>query len=101
MKFRLLKKVLPLTLCLILGLCSCGKGTPVSSENVIEATEAPTADPTSEPTPEATATPAPTATEAPIDWYQETLNKSILSTGTNGRLEKVIEKIKNEDKRKT
>lgn len=43
-------------------------------------------------------TPAPTtvpvATAPPdVDWYQHMLNTSILSTGTNNRLEKVIAKI--------
>ncbi len=96
MKLRLLKRVLPLTLCLALTLCACGSNTtPASGDNVVEATEAPTAEPTPAPTAEPTPEPTPAPTEVPIDWYQETLNKSILSTGTNGRLEKVIEKIKN------
>lgn len=96
MKLRLLKKVLPLTLCLALAFCACGSNTtPASGDNVVEATEAPTAEPTPAPTPEPTAEPTPAPTEVPVDWYQETLNKSILSTGTNGRLEKVVEKIKN------
>ena len=96
MKLKLLKKGLPLTLCLALAFCACGNNnTPVSGENVIEATEAPTAEPTAAPTPEPTPEPTPAPTAVPVDWYQETLNKSILSTGTNGRLEKVIEKIKN------
>lgn len=101
MKLKCIKKVLPLTLCLALAFCACGSATsaPASGDNVIEATAAPTAEPTPEPTvaptPEPTAEPTAAPTAEPVDWYQETLNKSILSTGNNGRLEKVIEKIKN------
>lgn len=96
MKLNLLKKTLPLTLCLLLALCACGGNTaPVSGDSTIVATEAPTAEPTPAPTPVPTPEPTPAPTEVPVDWYQETLNKSILSTGTNGRLEKVIEKVKN------
>ena len=95
MKLRLLKKALPLTLCMALAFCACGNtNAPVSDNNAIESTEAPTTEPTEAPTPEPTAEPTPAPTAEPVDWYQETLNKSILSTGTNGRLEKVIEKIK-------
>ncbi len=99
MKKKFLSKILPLTLCLALfcSACSDNSDVPTSGDNVTESTPAPTELPTAQPTAEPTPEPTPEATEAPIDWYQETLNKSILSTGTNGRLEKIIEKIKNGD----
>ncbi len=48
-------------------------------------------------------TPAPTessVTDLPVDvdWYQHMMNTSILSAGTNGRLERIIEKIKSGEK---
>lgn len=77
------------------------------------ASPVPTATPTPEPiavatdapahvpdiTPEPTAEPEtpPIATEVPVDtkdWYQHMLNTSILSEGSNGRLEKVLAKIR-------
>lgn len=95
MKRKIITKLLPLTLCLALAFCACGNSkVPASGDTLIEATEAPTAEPTPAPTPEPTPEPTLAPTQAPVDWYQETLNKSILSTGTNGRLEKVIDKIK-------
>ncbi len=76
-----------------------------------EPTEAPTAQPTAEPIAVATDAPAhvPDFTPAPIeqpddntteiadttDWYQYMIDSSVLSTGNNGRLEKVIQKIQN------
>lgn len=78
-------------------------------------TDTPSPAPTSTPEPVAVATDAPAhvpdftaaptaqPTEAPIisdgtDWYQHMLNTSILSEGTNGRLEKVLEKIRTGEK---
>ncbi len=97
MKKRILLTLLPLTLCLALSFSACSNAgsTPVSGNQITEATPAPTEAPGEEPTPEPTVEPTQEPTPEPIDWYQETLNKSIISTGTNGRLEKVIEKIKN------
>lgn len=103
MKLKCIKKSLPIILSLTLTLCACSNNdtAPASGDNVIETTEAPTEAPTPEateaPTPEPTAEPTPAPTAESVDWYQETLNKSILSTGTNGRLEKVIEKLKNNE----
>ena len=81
-----------------------------SPEPAVVATDAPSHVPDFTPSPEpavvATNAPAhvpdmtcqPTDTTTPpvtsTDWYQSMLETSILSTGTNGRLEKVIEKIK-------
>lgn len=99
MKRNCIKRLLPLTLCLTLALSACGNQdtSPTSGDTVLEATAAPTPEPTAEPTPEPTAEPTPAPTEVPVDWYQETLNKSIVSIGNNGRLEKVIEKLKNNE----
>ena len=83
----------------------------------LEPTIEPTAEPTVAPTPEPVAvatdapahvpditaapieqpSPVPVQPEASIDWYQHMLNTSILSTGTNGRLEKFIQKLKNDE----
>ncbi len=83
----------------------------------VSPTAKPTAEPTEAPTPEPVAiatdapahvpditaapveqpSPAPAAPEASDDWYQHMLNTSILSTGTNGRLEKFIQKLKNDE----
>ncbi|MBQ7776420.1 MAG: SGNH/GDSL hydrolase family protein [Lachnospiraceae bacterium] len=86
----------------------------------IAPTEAPTPEPTDTPTPEPTAEPAVVATDAPAhapdmepnttdssfsdaetstmdDWYQHMLNTSILSVGTNGRLEKFIDKLEKDE----
>ncbi len=106
MKKRFLHKLLPLTLCLALSFSACGQeDVPSTAPSITEApttvteaptvpTEAPEVTPTEAPTQE----PAAAPTQEPaveIDWYQQMLNTSILSTGTNGRLEKVIEKIQN------
>lgn len=113
MKKRFLHKLLPLALSLTLAFSACGQEaasdavsstTEVSGEASTEApsdttiTETPARDsteasatPTNAP---AESTPAPTEEPAEeIDWYQQMLNTSILSTGTNGRLNKVIEKL--------
>lgn len=101
MKLKCMKKALPLVLCLALSFSACGSNDTASTsgDNVIETTEVPTEAPTPEateaPTPPPTAEPTPAPTEEPVDWYQETLNQSILSTGNNGRLEKVMAKIRN------
>lgn len=103
MKHKCIKKILPIALCLALIFCACGnKDTvPASADDVIESTTVPTEAPAEEPiitpTPEPTAEPTPAPTVAPVDWYQETLNQSILSTGNNGRLERVIEKLENNE----
>lgn len=109
MKKRFLHKLLPLSLALVLSLSACGQEENVVSTTGTSVTEAP-ATTTNPPNTTPTQTPATesdaTATETPtaepttepieeIDWYQQMLNTSILSTGTNGRLEKVIQKIQN------
>lgn len=106
MKKKIIHAALVLALSLSLGLCACGQDEVVNTAAdavVTEVpTEAPTEIPTEAPTEEPTAEPvtentpeAETTQEAGIDWYQQMINTSIMSTGTNGRLEKVIEKIKN------
>lgn len=79
-----------------------------TSEPVAVATDAPahvpdiTAPPTAQPTETPAATEVPAATVVPADtpapedtgdWYQYMLDTSILSEGTNGRLEQVLDKI--------
>ena len=49
--------------------------------------------PTAEPTP--TEEPTPTPTMSPAELYQEGIEKSLLSTGNNYRLKRVIEKARN------
>ena len=61
---------------------------------------APTATTAPSVTPEPTATTAPTPTSTPtptpeVDWYQAMLDRSVMSTGNNARLKKVIEKARN------
>lgn len=74
-----------------------------SPEPVAVATDAPahvpdvTVAPTAEPTKTPVTTQAPVSTQAPEDtgdWYQYMLDTSILSEGTNGRLEQVLAKIR-------
>ena len=67
-------------------------------EPVAVATNAPAHVPDITPQPDSETTEPPISTENPadaIDWYQHMLNTSILSKGTNGRLEKVLDKIQN------
>lgn len=60
------------------------------------ATSAPEATPTQEATlaPVATATPEPTPTMSPAELYQEAIEKSLLETGNNYRLKRVLEKAR-------
>lgn len=66
-------------------------------EPVAVATDAPAHVPDMTPEPTSEPTNPPVSTEVPADtsdWYQHMLNTSILSEGTNGRLEKVLTKIR-------
>ena len=66
-------------------------------EPVAVATDAPAHVPDMNPEPTSEPTNPPVSTEVPADtsdWYQHMLNTSILSEGTNGRLEKVLTKIR-------
>lgn len=66
-------------------------------EPVAVATDAPAHVPDMTPEPTSDPTEPPVSTEVPADttdWYQHMLNTSILSEGTNGRLEKVLTKIR-------
>lgn len=79
--------------------CACGSDktstTPTEAPE-ITATEAPTEAPTATPEPTPTPTPVPTATPTPeVDWYQEMLENSVMSTGNNARLKKVLERARN------
>lgn len=80
------------------------KPTPEPTETpIVQTTEVPVAVATDAPAHVPDTTPAPTSqpdvnnmeTTVPTDWYQYMIDTSILSTGTNGRLEKVIQKIQN------
>ncbi len=94
---------------------------PPTEQPTLHPTEAPTVKPTPASTLTPTAVPVVVATDAPAhvpdvtpaptvlpsdntaqipdsdNWYQQMISTSILSTGTNGRLEKFIEKIKRDE----
>ena len=76
-----------------------GNQQSVEEDESLTPTEQPTSTPTPEPTVEPTETPTPTMviTEVPeeTDWYDAMLDTSVLSTGNNERLKKVIEKARN------
>lgn len=114
-KNGLLKKVKKLVCGGILSLvilaavgCSSSEGNrtvaePTSKESptkditpVQQATATPEATPTpsATPTPEATATPEPTPTMSPAELYQEAVEKSLLETGNNYRLKRVLQKAR-------
>ncbi len=95
------KKIFLFAVIAALAAAACGKETPATgdSANTPEptATEAPKATATPEPTatPVPTATPEPTATPTPeVDWYEEMLKASVVSTGNNARLKRVLEKAR-------
>lgn len=74
----------------VLALAGCGEKqqgeVPVATPTeAVEATATPTAEPTAEPT----ATPKPE-----VDWKEEMMKDSIVSTGNNARLKKVLEKAR-------
>ncbi len=97
MKKKLLIMLAGLT---VFALAACNKETTVEPEKPTPTTEAEmtaTPEPTKEPTatPEPTAIPKPTVTPTPeIDWYQQMLENSVMSTGNNARLKKVLEKAR-------
>ncbi len=98
-----------------LVLAGCGTNnqaeTPTATPTqMAEPTAEPTVAPTNTPEPTATSTPAPTATNTPTptpeptatptpepetDWYADMLADSLVSSGNNARLKKVIEKARN------
>ena len=106
MKNKFLYRLLSLALGITLIFTACGQADapspgPSMTEPPATVTEAPadtatevpansTASITEEPTEAPTAEPA-----EPIDWYQQMLNTSILSTGDNGRLNQVLAKLAN------
>ena len=91
MKKKLLVSVVCVTL---LALAACGN-TSKGEEQMVTPTAATEATVTPEITPEPTAPPEPTATPTPeVDWYQEMLERSVLSTGNNARVKKVLEKAR-------
>lgn len=106
MKNKFLYRLLSLALGITLIFTACGQADapspgPSMTEPPATVTEAP-ADTTTEVPTDSTAsiteepTKAPTAEPAePIDWYQQMLNTSILSTGDNGRLNQVLAKLAN------
>lgn len=96
-----------LVLLTALVLAGCGEkqkesGSPTQAANATSeptATIAPTKAPeptvTKMPEPTATNTPVPTVTQAPeTDWYAEMLKDSLVSSGNNARLKKVLEKAR-------
>lgn len=72
-------------------------GTPTNAPEIKENTPepTPTPEPTATPEPTQTPTPKPTATPTPeVDWYQEMLENSVMSTGNNARLKKVLDRAR-------
>lgn len=95
------KKVFAMTaLIAALSLAACsnsGNNATPSVTLTSEVTPEPTATPAPTEAPTATPEPtlAPTATPTPeIDWYQEMLDRSVMSTGNNARVKKVLEKAR-------
>ena len=85
----------------VLLLAGCGEkqpeeapeATPTAVVETVVPTEA--VEPTVEPTAVLTPTPKPTATPTPeVDWKEEMMKDSIISTGNNARLKKVLEKAR-------
>lgn len=74
---------------------------PTAEAPTIEPTQTPVAAATDAPAHVPDLPPAPAlpphkdSMAEPTDWYQHMLDASILSTGTNGRLEKILQKIQN------
>jgi len=112
MNKKMKKVVLFLLVCVgVFAMAACGKETngapnPYATEppRITEAaepslTDVPTATvaPSATPEPTATSTPIPSPTSTPtpeVDWYQAMLDRSVMSTGNNARLKKVIEKAR-------
>ena len=92
------KKLLASLACVaVLVLVACNKETSVDPETTATPTVAAEATATPEPTatPKPTATLKPTATPTPdVDWYQEMLENSVMSTGNNARVKKVLDKAR-------
>lgn len=92
------KLFLCMTIAAMLSMAACGNNgnnaapTAVPTQEVLPVlTETPEPTATTAPT----ATPVPTATPTPeIDWYQEMLDRSVMSTGNNARIKKVLEKAR-------
>lgn len=90
------KKICLLAVAVVLAAAACNKGTKGTNPTDVPATLTPTPEATVTPTPEPTATPKPTATPAPeTDWYEDMMKASLVSTGNNARLKKVLEKARN------
>ena len=104
------KRVISWILILVLVIAAVGCSSKEEDEipaapkatEMPEATSLPEPSPTPEatltpeatPTPEATATPEPTPTMTPDELYEEAIKKSLLDTGNNYRLKRVIEKAR-------
>lgn len=98
------KKICLLVFAVALAAAACNNDTPdapvdatVTVTGAPEATLTPEATPTQEatPTPAPTSTPKATPTPAPEkDWYEEMIKDSLVSTGNNARLKKVLEKAR-------
>lgn len=96
------KKIYLLAFAAALAAAACNHDTPDNPADVTvteapEATLTPEATPTPEAAPTLTpaSTPKPTPTPAPErDWYEDMIKASLVSTGNNARLKKVIEKAR-------
>jgi len=97
---RKIKIIFILTMILMLAGCAKTQEEPLPAVTPTEAAEVtvttlPTVTPTPTDIPQITATPLPTVTPTPeVDWQEKMLQDSLLSTGNNARLKKVIEKAR-------
>lgn len=94
---NLKNKIIALLMCGVCLLGACGQQAPVEHTGTTESESAVPSESvaqTGESTviEESQSEPAEEIVE--VDWYQQMLETSILSTGTNGRLEKVLDKMK-------
>ncbi|MBQ2030879.1 MAG: SGNH/GDSL hydrolase family protein [Lachnospiraceae bacterium] len=79
---------------ILTALAACGKKNDTAKVTPTEAAT-PTAEPTAEATPtEVPQTPTPTVSEKQ-QWYDKMIADSLMSTGNNARLKKVIERARN------
>lgn len=94
-------RIIALLLCMACLLTACGQQIPeeekeyTEAESLVQSGEDTQQEVNKEDLANTEVSESPVeAEEAEVDWYQKMLETSILSTGTNGRLEKVLDKMK-------